>query len=78
MDLPSATHLHPGERGEEEDVCEWCQREALRGAFGMHHKQWRQNRRWCQGPETWLEPHLCLDSALTTFLFYLRVVSDSL
>ena len=52
MDLPSGSHTHPGERSEEEDVCEWCQRGACMGGFGMHYKQWRQNRRWCQCPET--------------------------
>ena len=52
MDLPSGSHTHPGERSEEEDVCEWCQRGTCMGVFGMHYKQWRQNRRWCQCPET--------------------------
>ena len=52
MDLPSASHTHPGERSEEEDVCEWCQRGVPMGVFEMHYKQWRQNRRWCQCLET--------------------------
>lgn len=65
------------ERSEEEDVCHGA-REACMGGFGMHYKQETKQEMVSKPGDKGSSSFLCLDAALTTLLFYLRVVSNSL